>query len=109
VTRRLPWIGLALIAAAAVLGFWPVHNEDLTCGSVLRPTDFHNRSVELTEASDFLDATVPDAMCTSARTPMEYPAGILLIGGIILLIVGIVRRRRHTGSATSSDRADPAS
>jgi hypothetical protein len=102
VTRRLSWIGLALIAPAVGLGFWPVHSEELNCGSVFQPTDFHSRSVELTQGGHFLDPSVPDAMCTSARSYVEYPAAILVIGGIIVLIVGVVVRRRNTTGPTPS-------
>jgi hypothetical protein len=110
VTRGLPWIGLALITAAVGLGFWPVHSEEIDCGSVVRPTDFSDRSVELKQAKDFLDAQVPAAMCRSARSPAQYSAAALGVGGLTALVVGgVVRRRRATGPARASDRPAPES
>lgn len=102
--RRLPWIGLTLITAAAGLGWWPVHSEDLDCGSVLRPTDFSDRSVQLTQASDFLDAEVPHAMCASARSPLRYSAAALCVCGLTVLVAGGVVRRRAAGPAGAADR-----
>ncbi|MGI8334568.1 hypothetical protein ACRYCC_31845 [Actinomadura scrupuli] len=105
--RRLPWVGLTLITAAVGLGLWPVHSEELDCGSVLRPTDFSDRSVELTQAKDFLDPEVPHAMCASARTPLRYSAAVLGVCGLTALIAGGVARRRATGPAGGPEQDGP--
>ena len=106
--RRLPWIGLTLITAAVGLACWPVNSEELDCGSVLRPTDFSDRSVELTQAKDFLDAEVPHAMCASARAPLRYSAATLGVCGLTVLIAGGVARHRATGPAGTPDQDGPA-
>jgi hypothetical protein len=93
-----------LIAAAVGLVFWPVHSEDLDCGSVLRPTDFSDRSVELTQAGDFLDAEVPHALCASARSPLRYSAVGLGVCGFTALVAAGVARRRATGPVRAPDQ-----